>query len=343
MQQLKEYLSNNEGMFISSILSTIYDYVEEPDKEKIIMCLKQILLHNQNVYNHLNNEYEKLQTKKDKLQILKPDEIANPTISQEIHTNFEISPDEIKKNLDLEQLYYEVYSCEDIKSLSDVLEKIDISLLPNILLFLNKEINNLILKIRHKIMKNPLDDVNYSQKELIRLQNLFKYIKNYEKTKNKPLIIRKPNIYFLTNNSNTAYFYQTLLENPDASNKIRKSLDKMISGYFIHSKDVKTINRNGHKILEYKDSNGTRILFEDLGNNQYLICDLFFKDKQLSSKIVNYYDINITRYLSFKDKLEQLLNDPNYHIEQAEILGSIYSILEQNQVLALEKGDNNGI
>lgn len=335
MREIEKIIADHKDCFISSLLSTIYDYIEEPDEETISTFLKEILSHNQEVYNKLKSDHEKLKSKISKLKNLEP-EVEEPIKTQSL----EIKPLLIKQNTNLDELCYKIYSCESKEELNILLSNIDNNLLPNILLFLTKEINQLIIEIRQSIMKNPTLNISFKQKELLRLQNLFNSIKFYKRESNQSIHDTKPNIFFLTNNSNTAYFYETLLNNLEGDSKVKKSLDKMLSGYFIHSHDVKNIIRNNKKILEYKDSNGTRILFEDLGNNNYLICDFFFKNKQISSKITNYYELNIERYLNNKEKIQSLLNDPNYYIEQAEILGSIYCLLEQNQLL--EKSDSHG-
>jgi hypothetical protein len=52
------------------------------------------------------------------------------------------------------------------------------------------------------------------------------------------------------------------------------------------------------------------------------------KDKQKSSRISNEYDEAISRYYSVRNYVVDNFNNPDFHIEQQELVGEIYELLD---------------
>jgi hypothetical protein len=62
------------------------------------------------------------------------------------------------------------------------------------------------------------------------------------------------------------------------------------------------------------------------------------KDKQKSSRIANEYEEAITRYYRVKDYIVENFNNPDFHIEQSELVGEMFQLLEGN-TLSKKVGD----
>ena len=80
--------------------------------------------------------------------------------------------------------------------------------------------------------------------------------------------------------------------------EIKLILEKIVDGYFLRTKDTKAIEGYQENLYEYKHPNGIRVLYVVEGNI-IIICSLFMKDKQKSSRISNEYDDPINITLSF--------------------------------------------
>jgi hypothetical protein len=62
------------------------------------------------------------------------------------------------------------------------------------------------------------------------------------------------------------------------------------------------------------------------------------KDKQKSSRIANEYEEAVNRYYKVKNYIIDNFNNPDFHIEQSELVGEIFQILE-GTTLSKKVGD----
>ena len=62
------------------------------------------------------------------------------------------------------------------------------------------------------------------------------------------------------------------------------------------------------------------------------------KDKQKSSRIANEYEEAITRYYKVRNYIVENFNNPDFHIEQAELIGELFQVLE-GTTLSKKVGD----
>ena len=108
--------------------------------------------------------------------------------------------------------------------------------------------------------------------------------------------------------------------------RIRLIFEKIIDGYFLKTKDTKGIE-GYQNLYEYKHPNGIRILYIADGNI-ITICSLFMKDKQKSTRITNEYEEAIRRYSEVEQYIQENFTNPDFHIEQAELVGEIFSLLD---------------
>lgn len=195
-----------------------------------------------------------------------------------------------------------------------------------------------ILKLEEEIKEWIIEDASKSiqplQEKLILLKNLQKRIKEEAKPKEEKNIFNevttksKKKVLFLPNGKGSTYFVEDITRHLEKNEELKTAFTKIASGYFLESKDNEKIKDVKEKLYEYTSPNGIRILYIDMGESTYAICGLFFKNKQKSTKITEYFEEAIRRFYNKKEYLKENLNNPNLYIEQAELIGEIYTILE---------------
>ena len=79
--------------------------------------------------------------------------------------------------------------------------------------------------------------------------------------------------------------------------------------------------------IAYKHPNGIRVLYLVQGSI-IIICSLFMKDKQKSTRIANEYEEAISRFYESEQYILENFNNPDFHIEQAELVGEIFTLLD---------------
>ena len=107
-------------------------------------------------------------------------------------------------------------------------------------------------------------------------------------------------IVFAPNGKRSTYIFEDIVEFTEKSKEIKLIIDKLRDGYFLKTKDTKSIEGYQENIYEYKHPNGIRVLYVVEGNI-IIICSLFMKDKQKSSRISNEFEESISRYYASRD------------------------------------------
>ena len=193
--------------------------------------------------------------------------------------------------------------------------------------------------IREAVLYNPQEDIRELQSNLDTNTLIVDTISELEKK--EEIVVQEEKEYsyvvFAPNGHRSTYFYDDVYEIPDKNKEIKLILDKLIDGYFLKTKDTKGIEGYQENLYEYKHPNGIRVLYVVEGNI-IIIWTLFKKDKQKSSRIANEYDEAITRYYKVREYIIENFNNPDFHIEQAELIGELFQVLE-GTTLSKKVGD----
>ena len=318
-----EKLCENLDFFVYESNDFLYEHISDPTTFEIIECTRAIVKSNINI---LAKQEESLEKIKQTMSTVAPvtATITSPVVS-------------IKKEK-------EIFSKQ--KNLKDVIELVTYSYLEDeTLQILKTQSHKDILRIKLHFLKkiietkndikkscllNPQESINKLQSDLEKYMLIVETISEFEQPeKNETIEEEKTysNIIFASNGHRSTYLLEDIIYFPEKSKEIKKIIDKIVNGYFLKTKDTKRIDGYQQNLYEYKHPNGIRILYMVEGHI-ITICSLFMKDKQKSSKISNEYEEAISRYDKSKSYIIENFNNPDFHIEQDELLGEIYQFLE---------------
>lgn len=310
--------------YIESPISFIYDNVPNPTTQDIIEDQRFIALHNKEELTKLKEEIALLKAK-----ISSPNEIPREV--------------KVSESKPIEDLPQETIQIRDVSELVDILifyQKEELNeLLKNenitlIKLEILKRINNLKNEIIKRIRENPFSNLIKLQEELKRYQELLIELNVTEQEEKQESEISYSRIIYVPSSNKSTYFLEDITSYQDRIKEIRLAYFKIQDGYFLKTKDTKKLE--GYRNLyEYKNPNGIRILFT-LEGPIINICSLFFKDKQRSIRITGEYEEAIRRYERYASYISNNLENPDFYIEQDELIGQINSYLEEGIVLRKE-------
>lgn len=318
--------------FIQGATSFLYDHIEDPNTQEIIECTRAIVYSNLEYLDKRESSIEKL---RQTMATVVP--ITQSIIEPSLPSPKEKTPRKEYKNIQ-ELIDLITYSYLDEETMR-ILETQSHEDIVRIKLHFYKLIIETKKAIREVVLYNPQEDIRELQSNLDTYTLIVDTISELEK---KEEIVEQEekeysNIVFAPNGHRSTYFYDDVYEFPDKSKEIKLILDKLIDGYFLKTKDTKGIEGYQENLYEYKHPNGIRVLYIVEGNI-LIICSLFMKDKQKSSRITNEYDEAITRYYKVRDYIVENFNNPDFHIEQAELIGELFQILE-GTTLSKKVGD----
>lgn len=325
--------------FIKNPTDFLYEHLDYVTDEEYIHCMKLITDYNLKFINEKSKKIEKLKlTLKD--------------LSPIIATEEKVSPKEEKqgKNTrtykDLSEIIkYIIYNALN-GDLTDETKKGLSHLSPEdilrIRLYLKKQIIDTEKEIKAKILYSPLENITKLQENL----NLYEFSLDFMKEladaeEMEVLDIEEKeysNIVFAPNRKKSTYFLQDIIEFPEKTDEMKIAIDKIMSGYFLKTKDLKPIKGYEENLWEYTNPNGIRVLYL-LHDSTIIICSLFYKDKQKSTKIENEYEEAIRRFYNTKEYIETNFNNPDFHIEQEELKEQINSFLDKGITLAKKVGE----
>ena len=299
-----------------------YFYSHAPEDLPLVEGLIVIFLHNKDIIDMLREDNAEL-TKKLNVTTIFPQEPK-----EEIKRETIIEP-QPRKESNIIELLTHTYDFDTITKIIDQSNPID---RPIIKLFYYKKLQELKLELLHRISINPLSN---NQDLISRIEEytlLLEYLEPEEEKEEQKQTIS--NIIILPNKRNSSYLYEDILNYLERSKEIKNALDKLLNEYF--GKATKSL-KGYTNLYEYTHPNGIRILYVVLPNNKIGICSIFYKDKNKSIKITNYYEEAISRFNQVKEYVLANLTNPDFYIEQAEIIAEIYTELENNLPLSLKK------
>lgn len=318
--------------FIQGATSFLYDQIEDPSTQEIIECTRAIVYSNLEYLDKREATIEKL---RQTMATVAP--IAQSIVEPSLPSKKDKTPrKEYKSIQELIDLITYSYLDEETMRILETQSHEDIV---RIKLHFYKLIIETKKAIRESILYNPQEDIGELQSNLDTYTLIVDTISELEK---KEEIVEQEekeysNVVFAPNGHRSTYFYEDVYEFPDKSKEIKLILDKLIDGYFLKTKDTKSIEGFQESLYEYKHPNGIRVLYVVEGNI-IIICSLFMKDKQKSSRIANEYEEAITRYYKVRNYIVENFNNPDFHIEQAELIGELFQVLE-GTTLSKKVGD----
>lgn len=322
VENFEKVIKSVEG-YIGSPTSFLYEQIPDPNIQEIVECTKAIVTHN---HQCLLQQTEEISRLKNELDTATPI-IEQPEQTQQVQSN-NTQTNKPRKDIS-ELLELVIYSCLD-----DDTAKVLTSVSHEEFLLIKLHIYRLILatkkQIRTSIMKNPTNTIADLQDTLNTYELILEELKQLEQTTTfEQEEIETPeysNIIIAPNNKKSTYLCEDISEYQERTKEIRLIFEKIVDGYFLKTKDTKSIEGYSN-LYEYKHPNGIRILYV-VDNNIITICSLFMKDKQKSSRISNEYEEAINRYYSVEQYIKDNFNNPDFHIEQAELVGEIFSLLD---------------
>lgn len=310
--------------FIEGATSFLYDHIEDPTTQEIIECSRAVAYSNLEYIEKRETAIEKMrQTMANATSITQS--ILMPPQPQKDHKPNRKKYKSIQEIVDLIKYSYlneETMHILESQSHEDIVR---------IKLYFYKLIIETKKAIREIILNDPQLDIKKLQSDLETYTLIVDTISELEQKDENIVPIEDKeysNIIFAPNGRRNTYFYDDVCEYLDKSKEIKKILEKIIDGYFLKTKDTKRIEGYQENLYEYKHPNGIRVLYIVEGNI-IIICSLFIKDKQKSTRITNEYDEAIIRYYKVRDYVLENFHNPDFHIEQAELIGNIYQILER--------------
>ncbi len=322
--------------YISSPTTYIYDQIEDPSTQEIIECTRAIAIKNAEFISTKTTTVTNLKKMIDDTQAIlaTPQKIAKKQ-NESVITQ-DISPERKDLSDIIKFIRYSNLDDETKKSLESLTHQ-DIV---RIRLYFYKRVLEIRKKIRETIINNPTQDLKKLQNELDTYEIIIEFIKELELVEQEEVTVKSeiPSVIFAPNNRNTTYFYEDILKYEDDRLKaIKAAIDKIMDGYVLKTSSTRPI-KSINNLFEYKHPNGIRIMYATIGKF-IVICSLFYKDKQRSSKIQNEYEEAIARFKSCESYIMENLENPDFYIEQAELLGQINGLLENEISLSKKVGE----
>lgn len=314
----------NSADYISNPTDFFYTYSEE--SLPLVEGLKLIFIHNHNIIKDLKAENESLAKKLD-ITTIYPEK---PSIESKPIEKKQSTYEDNKEVLSIIELLNNI---TDLDTITKIIDDADQSYLPYIKLYYYQKILILKKELIKKLSINPLTNIKDIQSQIEEYSLIIDYINSEEVIEQQEQTIS--NIILLPNN-NTSYLNEDIQEYLNNAKEIKNALDKITNSYF--GKDVKSIKKYSN-LYEYTHPNGIRILYVLLPNNRIGLSLLFYKDKNKSIKIDKYYEEALSRYNKNKQYILDNLDNPDFYIEQATLLGELYTVLESRIPLTLKKED----
>ena len=331
-----EQTVSKETSFIKDATNYIYDNIEDPDTQELIECTRALVAKNVIL---LSSKADQVAAQKQNIEnakaIVAPATKAIPEIAETVSLSSPIErPDQTET---IEFITYSKLDDETKKALESLTHQ-DIIRLK---LYFHKQKLLITQKIRISAIQNPTLPLNELQDKLGEIELIMEFLKELEEVELlEEQEVKKDysNILFASQDGTSTYFYEDIEDYSEERLKaIKAAVDKMLDGYIFKTKATKPI-KGYDNLYEYKHPNGIRILYVVTGNI-IVICSLFYKDKQRSSKITGEYNEAISRFNSCSSYILENFNNPDFHIEQAELIGKLYSLLDTGISLQKKVGE----
>ena len=324
----------NESKFKKLVSSTDYIsnpldfyYTNSPESVPLVEGLRIIYIHNNQIIENMEKENTELGRVVTSPTVVSKRDIPSPVIAPS---------KEVKSKPISSSIIDIITGIEDLDSLTNIIDTCNSQDLAIIKLYFHKQILLLKKEIIRLLAINPLSKIDILQAKIEDYTLILDYI-NTEEQVLPAEEIESSRIILLPNTSNSSYLYEDILNYLDKAKEIKNALDKILNNYF--GKDSKPL-RSYSNLYEYTHPNGIRILYSLLPNNKIGLSLIFYKDKTRSIKISKYYEEALKRLNESKLYVESNINNPDFYIEQLELIGELYSALEERIPLSLRKEDD---
>lgn len=339
MDRIDEFSKLMEGIdyYINNPLDFIYEKLEDPTLGEIIECMRYIA-YNNNIAVMSKTEY--LASLHKHIEEARPLQDFIPQVEEAPKIESPSNPVAKPKDIS-EEIEYITY-CNFDTELSLFLDTLSKEEIIRLKLEFLKHILLLKKMIKEFAIETPTADLSNMQEELKIYEEILSRIKEYGRRQEVTTTTETQQIsnIILLPNAKTSYLLQDIAGYQDYSKEIKIAFDKIIEGYFLQTKDLKAIRGMKENLFEYTHPNGLRILYI-VKNNLILICSLFFKDKKKSTKISSEYDEAQNRFYASIDYVLENIDNPDFYIEQAELIAQIYTYLENHMSYTKKVGDSN--
>lgn len=204
-----------------------------------------------------------------------------------------------------------------------------------ILLRIKAEIRKDILEIKEVLdNENDKEDIIYFRNEIIKESKKLNYIdiklnaKEDEKHSEKP---KKNKIYFTTTpNGNIRALEEISKIRPEFYERFDGLLESIKDSTFKNIKRFKSTNNASSYLLEVKDFQ-TRILFDRIGEDEYVVVSVFTKKTDTDKLYLNTLALRKNEYVNQKDKIKNLSQTEEYRKLQTEVFEEIKNKLNPKQ------------
>lgn len=326
MERVEKFqrMVEKEGNFIQGATNYIYEHIDDPTTFEVIECSRAIYLSN---IRYLSSEEDALAKLRSTMASAAPitKSIVEPLISPKKDKRDARKLKSIQELID-----YITYSQLDDESIRFLKSQSHEDVV-RLKLHFYKLVLETQKAIREACLTVPLTDIKGLQSNLETYLLILDLIHEAEKNETIEETTTEEkeysNIIFAPNGKRSTYILDDISQFPDKHKEIKLIIDKLVRGYFLKTKDTKGIERYKENLYEYRHPNGIRILYVVEGNI-IIICSLFMKDKQKSTKISNEFDEAVSRYYSVREYITTNFNNPDFHIEQLELIGEIYQTFD---------------
>lgn len=226
-------------------------------------------------------------------------------------------------------------SCEN-KNYSSIVNRIKLELL--------KEIHELDMMLIEEDTKNDVDFIHEVNEEKGKLDEFIEAIHYIQKEKSEvqieKSIHKENNLIFLETPTGSIYAENDLYSISEEYYQSFKELLLTIKrGTFKNVRNFNSTHRVLNHISEVKDFK-TRIVFERLANNTYVIIDVFVKK---CNSDTGYRDALVNRveyYKRNKSYLQEMIKDEKYLERNRKIEENLLNGLENKKLVKTSKGGN---
>lgn len=319
----------NASKFINDLegLTKYLDNLNFDERNKVLV---EVFAYNSKMYSLILEENKKLEKIIDRINITK-ERKEIPTIEKEKIENNKRT--DILKT-DVNAYVTRIKKCEKLEQLKDIISN-DSSTNTIIILKLVEEIfdiKKMLYQDRHSIDK---ETKLYFNNEIEKLQIKVEYLKqitnkNIKKEEEKKQEDENQMIFLKTNYGNVCA-YSDLKEIPvDYYDLFYILLESIRSGNF---KNLKVLAGDGPLVgLSEVKLNNTRIVFDCIGKNYYVILAIFIKkvdsDAAYRAYLMNRKDL----YESNKKMIINAINNLDYLEENRRISDKVYSLLKKEKI-----------
>lgn len=329
----------NIDYFITTPMDFIYEQLGDPAFDEVIECMRFVVHNNNQV---IQNKKEHLKSLREYIESAKPLDEFKPEEAISVAEEYEVSKHS-KKVKDISEVIDYVTYCDLDTELFLYLDTLSKEEYIRLKLYFLEQV--LIFKklIKEAVVKTPTFDVKSLQEELKVFEDILHRLKDYGHQEEVTTSLEKvdtPSNIIILPSGKTSFLLRDIEQYPDYSKEIKIAFDKIIDGYFLQTKDLKAINGTKESVYEYRTPSGLRILYV-VKNNLILVCSLFYKDKQKSIRIASEYEEAQNRFYAGIEYVLANVNNPDFYIEQAELIAQVYNFLENHMSYSKKVGDNN--